>query len=470
MQNRQKPTDLLDQLRNFPLFKAVEEEALKWLIERGEYLTHPKDTYLFRSGEPVDYMQILLRGSYVIRREKDGRKREIGVWEAPNVTGVLPFSRMTSASADAFILEDIEVLQIHKNCFTEMVNVNYGLVQILVSVMTDRVRDFQQIRLMDEKLMALGKMSAGLAHELNNPASAMVRSSQELQKHLGATPERFKEIVTMRVDRDMVDKINAVLFERIKSRGAGDELSLMEREELSDDLTDWFEDNDIDDAEEIIDTLIDWNFQPQHLDQITEAVPEQAVPSMLWWIEASLTTEGLVGEIQTASTRIADLISSIKTYSHMDSEPSMEYIDVHNGIKSTLTMLKFKFKKKNVSLDKTCNYNLPNIKALEGELNQVWTNLITNALDALPDDGTGKITIRSYQQRDKLCIEIEDNGLGIPEDIKSRIFEPFFTTKGIGEGTGMGLDIVRKVLQRHGGTVGVESEPGKTCFRVCFPL
>jgi len=470
MQNREKPSDLLEQLRRVPTFQGVEDKALEWLISRSDYNFFPKGEYIFREGEPIVHMQILLAGSYLIRRTKDGRKRELGVWEAPYVTGILPFSRMTHAGGEGLVIEDVHLLQIHKDCFTDMVNVNYEMVQNLVGVMTDRVRDFQSMRLMDEKLMALGKMSAGLAHELNNPASAMVRSSQELHRHLQQTPERFKDLVTMRVDRDTVDKVNEVLFTQIANRDEADELSLMEREDRTDDLMDWFEDHDIDNGDEVTDTFVDWGFLPEHLDRFAELLPTEALPAVLWWIETSLTTEGLVEEIQTASSRIAELITSIKAYSHMDSEPSMELVDVHSGIKSTLTMLKFKFKKNNVAFEKDCNLNLPKIKALEGELNQVWTNLIANALDALPDDGSGKITIRSYQQRDSLCVEIEDNGSGVPQEIQSRVFEPFFTTKGIGEGTGMGLDIVRRVVKRHGGTVGLESEPGKTCFRVCFPL
>jgi signal transduction histidine kinase len=466
----EKPADLLDQLRQIPIFKDVDTAALQWLADKSEYCCFSKDSYVFRDGDITNHMQILLKGSYLIRREKDGRKREMGVWEAPYVLGVLPFSRMTKAGADGVALEETCLLQLHKSYFIEMVNVSYELVEALVGVMTDRVRDFQQMRLMDEKLLALGKMSAGLAHELNNPASAMVRSSQELQKHLSQTPERFKTLVTMRVDADNVDEVNAVLFDRLSARVDTDELSLMEREERNDDLMDWFDDHGIENGDDVVDTFIDWAFLPEHLDRIANAIPPEALPPVLWWIETSLTTEGLVDEIHTASSRISELVSSIKTYSHMDSEPSMEFTDVYDGIKSTLIMLKFRFKQKNVELVKEVDYNLPHIKALAGELNQVWTNLIVNALDALPADGSGKLTLRSYRKRDNLCVEFEDNGTGIPEDIQSRIFEPFFTTKGIGEGTGMGLDIVHRVLKRHGGTVAVESKPGQTCFRVCFPL
>ncbi|MFK8163105.1 MAG: ATP-binding protein [Lewinella sp.] len=470
MQACPKPDNLLTQLRAYNIFENVADEALQWLIDKSDYYCLEKDEHLFKTGEEANYMQIVLTGSFLISRSNEGRKKEVGVWNAPYVTGVLPFSRMTHTGGDGTSLEPSTLIQLPKGCFTEMVNVSYPMTQALVAVMTERVRDFQQMRLMDEKLMALGKMSAGLAHELNNPASAMVRSSQELHKHLVNTPERFKEVVMMRVDANQVDAVNKVLFERIAAHVDTQDLSLMEREERTDDLTDWFEDHNIEEAEEAIEIFVDWDFRPEHLDLIAEVLPEAALAPVMWWLETSLTTEGLVDEIQTASSRIAELVSSIKTYSHMDNDPSMEYVDIHKGLASTLTMLKFRFKKKRVALEKTSDVNLPHIKALEGELNQVWTNLISNALEALPDDGNGKITIRSYQQRNNLCLEFEDNGTGIPKDIQSRVFDPFFTTKGIGEGTGMGLDIVKRVLKRHGGDISVESEPGRTCFLVCFPL
>lgn len=465
-----KPADLLAQLRAFDIFNDVADAPLQWMIDNSSYHCLEKDEYFFRRGDKIDHMQIILKGSYVVRREAQGRKREIGVWEAPMVTGVLPFSRMTETPAEGIIIDPTDILQLHRDCFTEMVNQSYALTQALVAVMTNRVRDFQQMRLMDEKLMALGKMSAGLAHELNNPAAAMIRSGRELHKHLAQTPERFKQLITMRVDESAVDTVNKVLFERIESRDDATDLNLMEREERNDELLDWLEERGINNGDEITDTLIDWNFREAHLEQIAAALPPEAVGPVLWWIETSLTTESLVDEIQTASSRISELVKSIKVYSHMDNEPSMEFTDVHFGLKSTLTILRFKFKKKGITLTKEWDNDLPHIKALAGELNQVWTNLIANALDALPERDGGEVTIRTYRRRDNLCIEIEDNGPGIPEDIQSRVFEPFFTTKGIGEGTGMGLDIVRRVLEHHGGNINVESEPGRTCFRVCFPL
>ena len=469
-QRLKKTPELLQRLRDFDIFSEVSDDALQWMIEQSDYVLYTEGEHIFRTGQRADHMQILLTGGYVIQRESKGRRKELGMWKAPYVTGVLPFSRMRETQAEGICLADTEVLELHRDCFVEMVNVSYSLTQALVNVMTNRVRDFQQMRLMDEKLMALGKMSAGLAHELNNPASAIVRSSQELHKHLVQTPERFKSVVTMRITVEDVDRINGILFDRIASVDTEEELGLMEREERMDDLLDWLEDHDVDEANRIVDTFVDWNFRVEHFEELAEIVPEASLQAVFWWVETNLTTESLVNEIQASSGRIAELVSSIKNYSHMDQEPSLEMVDVHQGLKSTFVMLYHAFKKKNIQIRKELGKDIPQVKALAGELNQVWTNLLSNALDALPGDGSGVLTLRTFQERDCVCVEFEDNGPGIPEDIQSRIFEPFFTTKGVGEGTGMGLDIVRRVIEHHNGYVNVDSEPGKTVFRVCFPI
>ncbi|WP_116125416.1 sensor histidine kinase [Lewinella sp. IMCC34183] len=469
MKDLTKTSDLLAQLREFDIFQDVEDSALQWLIEKSDYVLYPKDDHIFRAGERADHMQVLLRGEYVIRRESNGRRQDLGMWKAPTVGGVLPFSRMVETQAEGICLRDTYVLLLHRDCFVEMVNTSYALTQALVTVMTNRVRDFQQMRLMDEKLLALGKMSAGLAHELNNPASAILRSSQELHRHLVQTPERFKAVITMQVAEEAVDRLNTILFDRVREAPGEPELSLMESEDLYDDICDWLTQREVSDRDCLVDTFVDWHFRPEYLDEIAAVIPDAALSPVLQWVETNLTTEALVTEIQAASGRISDLVRSIKTYSHMDQDPSLEMVDIHEGLRSTVTMLKHVLKKKNVRIVKELGSDIPKVKALAGELNQVWTNLLSNALDAMPERD-GRLTLRTFTERDCVCVEVEDNGPGIPEDIQSRIFEPFFTTKGIGEGTGMGLDIVRRVIDHHNGMVKVESEPGRTVFRVCFPV
>jgi signal transduction histidine kinase len=363
----------------------------------------------------------------------------------------------------------MRILSLHRDYFVEMVNVSYELVQALVSVMTSRVREFSQMRSLDEKLIALGKMSAGLAHELNNPASAMVRSTEELYSRLRQSAERFKQVITMRITPEQADRVNKVLFARIEGAAEFQDLSLMERESRKDDLLDWLEDHDLPEAEDIAESLVDFGFTETDLEHMHDAVGEASFGGVMNWIDNNLNVEKLVEEIRESADRIGKLVASIKSYSHMDQVPTKEPMDIYEGLRSTGMMLKHKFKSKRIEVEKEWPDDLPQVCAIGSELNQVWTNLLVNAVDALPEEG-GKITIRAYVERDYVCIEIADNGPGIPEELQSRIFEPFFTTKGVGEGTGMGLDIVNQIIERNEGYVDVTSEPGRTVFKTCLPV
>ncbi|MEL6273564.1 MAG: cyclic nucleotide-binding domain-containing protein [Bacteroidota bacterium] len=207
MQDIPKPNDLAITLGTFDVFNGVNPTALEWMVENGTYHLYKKGEPLFVPEDPIDHLSVLVKGEYVVRVEKDGRRREFGIWQAPHITGTLPFSRMSKASAFGIALEDCEALLLHRDFFPQLVKSSYSLTQAFVGVMIERTRSFQGMRLMDEKLMALGKMSAGLAHELNNPASAMVRSSEELHQHLHQTPERFKKVINMRVTEQQVGEI-----------------------------------------------------------------------------------------------------------------------------------------------------------------------------------------------------------------------------------------------------------------------
>jgi signal transduction histidine kinase len=466
MQVLEKNTQLLSTLQTFEEFSNLDIEPLQWLIDHSEYKLYDTGDILFFPGDAVDHTQIILQGRYVVKIEQQGKSRELGVWGTGTITGVLPFSRMKEAGATGKALEPTYTLELHRKYFTEMVNVSYELTQALVSVMTNRVRDFTTMQFQNEKLMALGKLSAGLAHELNNPASAMVRNAEELYKKVHSTPEKFKSVITMRITPEQTDQVNAILFSKIQN-AANVDLSLMERESRVDDILDWLEDHDIEDGDDLAETFADFDLEVDDLDTIHDIIKGEGLATILWWLESTLSLERLVSEITEASGRISDLVRSIKDYSHMDKEVSREKVDIHHGIKSTVIMLKHKVKKKNIQLHKNLDPTLPKVMGYAGELNQVWTNLIVNALDALDREGT--LTISTFTDREFVRVDITDNGSGIPEDIQTRIFEPFFTTKALGEGTGMGLDIVKKIMVRHNGEIDVESQPGKTTFSLCFP-
>jgi len=334
--------------------------------------------------------------------------------------------------------------------------------------MSDRVRDFSQRRSQDEKLMSLGKLSAGLAHELNNPASAMVRSAKELHNKLHQTPDKFKKVMKIKADDAMIDAINDILFSTL-NEGTKDTLSTLDRNDLEDELTDWMDDHDIQDIEDKVETFTDYSMSIEKLEEVYKIIgKDNQMEAVLGWIENVLSTEKLIREIKESSDRIAELVKSVKGYSHMDKSPVKENIDIKDGIVSTIVMLKHKIKAKQINLEKQFDDTLPRINAYGGELNQVWTNIIDNAIDALPKGGTLKI--KTYKRAHNLCVDISDNGVGIPEEIITKIFDPFFTTKKMNEGTGMGLDIVKKIMRRNQGDIQVQSEKGNTIFTVCFPI
>lgn len=461
-----KPSDLVDRLQSFEVFQNIDKAALAWLVERSTYKYFPVGEHIFEPGRAVDTMEVIMQGQYVIRFQRGSELQELGLGEAGNITGVLPFSRMKEAKAFGTVLEDVYLLELHKDCFTEMVNTSYELTQALVGVMTSRVRDFTQQRVQNEKLMALGKLSAGLAHELNNPASAIVRSSEELYNRIHTTPEKFKSVMTIRVTPEETDQINEILFSKIELAKSLD-LSVLEREERLDELLDWLEDQGIENAEDIADTFVDYGMREEDLEQIDNIIEDKDSEAIMWWLESTMSLERLVEEIRESGTRIAKLISSIKSYSHMDRGVTREAIDVHQGIKNTIIMLKHKFKHKQITIEKDLEEDLPPVLAYTGELNQVWTNIIVNAIDAM--NPAGQLKIKTYRDREFVRVDITDNGVGIPEENIHNIFDPFFTTKPIGEGTGLGLEIVKRIVHRSKGDIKVASKPGETTFFLCFP-
>lgn len=461
-----KTSSLLSTIQDFEVFQGIDPAALEWLIERSDYVCYDSGDFLFKPGQAADHMQVIVEGRYVVELNQNGEMREIGVWEKGYVTGVLPFSRMVENKGYGRALEKCCVLELHRKHFTEMVNVSYELTQALVSVMTTRVRDFTSMRFQNEKLMALGKLSAGLAHELNNPASAMVRDARALYNKLHATPENFKAIITMRVSPEQTDQVNAILFERLKNLHQLD-LSSMERMDRMDELQDWLEDHGVEDPEEMAETFVEFALTIEDLERIEKIIDGQSVEPVMLWLEKTLSMEKLIQDIQESSQRIQELVTSVKKYSHMDRGVSMEEVDIHDGIRNTLAMLQHRLKKKQINVEKVFDADLPLISAYPGELNQVWTNLVSNAIDAM--DHGGSLQIRTYRDRQYLCVDVIDSGSGIPEDDLTRIFDPFFTTKPMGEGTGLGLEIVKRIIDRHRADIQVESRPGRTRFRLCFP-
>jgi len=456
-------------LSSIEVMEGVPLDQLQWFIDNCEHYALQEGDYFFRTGDTVKGAYLITSGKIRLFMLQQKEIREVSVLQPGDVSGLLPFSRGIKANVSAKVIESGTILLLPTEKFREMISRFYELTGALVHVMTNRVRNFTSLQQQNDKMMALGKLSAGLAHELNNPASAIVRGSASLKAHLQLVPEAFKDIMAIKMEEKDVDVVAGKLFE-VLGRPEKPRLTLMERTEKEDALRDWLEDHDVQNAGEIAENLLEYGFTYEDLRAIKQHIPSASLSPVFNWINSNLVTERMVVDIEQASQRISELVKSVKNFTHMDQGKGKEKTDIHSGIRNTLTMLQYRLKKGNVTLIEEFDTTLPPVLALVGEFNQVWTNLIDNALDAMEQAGKGQLTIRTERDHDSVKVSVIDNGPGIPEDIQSQIFDPFFTTKDIGKGTGLGLDVVLQIVRQHRGSVKVQSSPGRTAFVVCFPI
>lgn len=454
-------------LQQIDALKEVPTDQLQWFLDNSDCYVLQEGEFLFRSGDPVTGTHIIVNGKIRIYFQQNKGAREIGFFDPGDITGYLPFSRGKVSGAFGQVVEAAQVITFPREKMREMNLHHFELTQALVHVMTSRVREFTQIEQQNEKMMALGKLSAGLAHELNNPAAAIVRGSASLRSHLQLLPDTFKKVICIRMDDIQVDAINKKMFEALdkKERPV---LSLMEKTDLEDALTDWLDQKEIHKSMELAENFAEFNFSVADLQEIEQEAGIYSLEPVLEWMSNVLVTEKMVLDIQEASHRISELVNSVKNFTHMDRAGDKQYADIHSGLRNTLNMLNYKLKKGNIEVVENFDLSLPEVKAMVGELNQVWTNLIDNAIDAMEPNGKGKLEIRTEKSGEFVKVTIIDDGTGIPPEMISRVFEPFFTTKDMGKGTGLGLDVVLRIVNQHNGVVKCRSVAGKTEFEVCF--
>ncbi len=459
---------ILSQLKAIPDLSQVPDEQLQWLIDHSELREFQAGERLFGRGDFSQHLFIILEGRIRIWFEQNGTSREMGRMEKDEITGVLPYSRLKEARGNGDVLQKARILMTHRSTFPDMIRTQYELVEALVHVMANRIRNFTTLQVQNEKLVALGKLSAGLAHELNNPSSAVVRVAKDLKSHLAYLPDNFKRVISIRIEEAQVDAVNEMLFEHIG--GGIRSYPILDRSRREECLEDWLDDHDVPLQADALDALVDFGFEEEDFDFVLSQTGERDLAPVLNWMGNVLTTEKYVGEIHDASQRINDLVTSIKSYSHMDQDIDRGQVDIREGIRSTRRMLEHKFRKGSIQFEEDFGEPFPTIHANPGELNQVWTNLIDNALDALESREGAVIRISAHVDGPCLKVVVQDNGPGIPDSVKSQIFDPFFTTKGIGKGTGLGLDIVLRIMRAHNASIDVESVPGETRFLLWFPL
>ena len=453
-------------LRQIEIFADLRDDQLRWFAASGQELRLAAGETLLREGDPADALFVLLAGEVRGRRENGAADTSGFVGRAGEVTGMLPFSRMTNFSLTARATVPTWILRLHKDHFPEMLQRIPELLPRLVGVLADRIRKFSQAEQQRDKMSALGKLSAGLAHELNNPASAAGRAAESFRDYmrdLRATNKMLDDESLSCAERSLLASLEDKLVDQLASAPQRDAL---EQSDLEEELADWLNRRDIPNASRLASGLVEAGVDCASLEKLGAKFRGDVLSHVLARVVSSVGAERLTREIEASTGRITELVRAIKEYTYMDQAPEQE-VDVHRGIESTLTMLKFRLKH-GVEVKRDFDSTLPRIFAHGSELNQVWTNLIDNAIDAM--GGKGELVIRTSRELDALLVEIIDSGPGIAQSVIPHIFEPFFTTKGVGEGTGMGLDTAYRIVRAHRGEISVDSRPGRTSFQVRLPL
>jgi signal transduction histidine kinase len=459
---------LIEDLRPIKIFAGLSEEDIAWLAQQGTELRLEPGELLFSAGAPADRLFVFFEGEVELRRDYES----VFTLRAGDVTGMLPFSRMTHFTGAGHAVTRTRLAWYSTGIFPEMLRRIPVLAERFVALLTDRVREVTKIDQQREKLASLGKLSAGLAHELNNPAAAARRAAAGLGEILSSAREtnlRLNRFALTPKQREIIAQFERDSGHRLATAPLS--LNSIEQSDREEQLATWLEGNGISDAWQIAPVFVEAGIADAELDALLDQIGPEPLREVLRRVASLLTAASLVHEVEQSTTRISELVKAIKEYSYMDQAPEQE-LDIHGGLDSTLTILNHKIKKAGVTVLREYDRSLPRICAWGSELNQVWTNLIDNAVDAMRGNGASAIrdlTVRTARDQVGLLVEIGDTGAGIPKEIQRQIFDPFFTTKPVGEGTGLGLDIVRRIVRKHRGEIRLDSKPGETRFQIRLP-
>lgn len=454
----------LQDLRKSPLFQGLTDSELQQLMEDAKPVSLHAGEFLMKQGDDGEAAFVVVSGEFEVSKQSGQSLIKIDVRNPGDVLGEMALLSRSPRSASVQAIADCEVLRISPEAFENLLSTSSTAALAVLHWVMNRLSQNDALLHQQERMAALGTLSAGLAHELNNPAAAAQRSAAELQKTLVKLQALTHEFESTAFNENQSDWVNNFMKDAMQRYDARLELEALNKIDLVDQLQSWLEASGIESAWEIAPAMVNFGWNVESL----EALKASALFKLsVQWLGASCLTMELLSEIQHTTERISEIVRAMKSYSYLDQAPLLE-MDIHEGLENTLVIMQHKLKQ-GVTVKREYSPNLPRIEAYASELNQVWTNIIDNAVDAM--DGHGEIILRTRVEDNRVVVEIIDNGPGIPDDIQERIFEPFFTTKPPGSGTGLGLHISHDIIaNHHRGQLLVKSKPGETVFKAVLPI
>jgi signal transduction histidine kinase len=456
--------DLVDRLAEHKTLGKAPRAELEWLATHGSIRKLNTGEVLSVKGVQVEALYILLSGRLALFVDRGNGPNKVIEWRAGDVAGMLPYSRLMTAPGNSTAQEPLEILAIPRAHVQAMTQECFEVTSILVHTMLDRARLFTSSDLLNEKMISLGKLSAGLAHELNNPASAIERCGAILRDRMETCEEASRDLAAMGLSDAQMAAIDAVRAQCLAKQAT--ERTPLEQSDREEAMAEWLARHRLDVANAGM--LADTEVTLAALDSLVGILDRPALNAVVRWAAAGCAVRNLAGKMQHSAAHISSLIKAVKGFTHMDQANIAEAVDLGTSLGNTAAVLHAKAREKSVTVLLQLEARLPKVRGFAGELSQVWGNLIDNALDAVPQGG--RVEVGAELENQAVVVRIVDDGPGIPDEVKPRIFDPFFTTKPQGMGTGLGLDIVRRLVSHNDGAIEFETRPGRTEFRVRLPI
>jgi signal transduction histidine kinase len=454
----------LNDLRKSPLFQGLSDDELQRLMDMGEPVSLHAGDVLIQQGDLGDAAYVVIHGEFEVQKQAGQSLIKIDVRNPGDVVGEMALLSSAPRMATVIAKTDAETLRIPKEAFEKLLTSSTTASLAVLHWVMARLTQNESLLHQQERMAALGTMSAGLAHELNNPAAAAQRSAAELKKTLSKWQSLTHQIEVVAFKQSQMPWLDDFMKEISSRFESPVKINALEKIDLVDELQTWLESNGVESAWELAPAMVNFGWNAKSLESLKRTA---FFDLAIQWLGTSCLVMGFLSEVQHTTARLSQIVQAMKSYTYLDQAPLLE-VDIHEGLENTLVIMQHKLKR-GVNIKREYSPNLPRIEAYASELNQVWTNIIDNAVDAM--NGKGEIKLRTFAEDHHVVVEIIDNGPGIPQEIRTRIFEPFFTTKPPGKGTGLGLHISHDIVaNRHHGLLLVESKPGETKFKIVLPV